>query len=102
MPIPVLAYARQRTREIPLQPAADASIVVAEFPLNNHQSFRAEIIERDGKRVVSLSRWKVTPAGPRRTGQSFEFAGHRADAVASLLCEVQRVLGVLENQGARS
>lgn len=101
MPTPVLAYAGQRTREIPLQ-ATDASVVVAEFLINNHQSFRAEIIERGGKRIVSLSRWKVTPAGPRRTGQTFEFAGHRTEAVEILLGEVQRVLHVLENQGACS
>jgi hypothetical protein len=81
-------------------PAVRVSTTVSQFPLNRHQSFRAEIIECDGKRVVSISRWKVTPVGVRRTGQSFEFAAHRAAAVAKLLDEVLRLLYVLEGKGA--
>jgi hypothetical protein len=83
-------------------PAVQASITVSEFPLNRHQSFRAEVIERDGKHVVAISRWKITPAGVRRTGQSLEFGAHRAHAVASLLDEVLRMLNVLENKGQPS
>ena len=70
-----------------------ASIVVSEFPLNHHQSFRAEIIMRAGKPMVSISRLKITQIGARRTGQAFEFAAHRAAAIAHLLSEVLQALG---------
>jgi hypothetical protein len=85
------------------EPLADpqASITVSEFPLNHHQCFRAEIIMRDGKPTVSIARWKKTPAGARRTGQSLEFGAHRTAAVSSLLIEVQRVLDALNVEGAR-
>lgn len=72
--------------------SADATIVVAEYPLNRHQSFRAEIIARDGKSTVSISRWKMTPAGAKRTGQALEFGSHRLQAVADLLADVAAVL----------
>lgn len=78
----------------------DATIVISEFAISHHQSFRAEIIQRDGKRVVSISRWKSTAAGPRRTGQSFEFGAHRAAGVARILADVQRVLAALDTGGA--
>lgn len=81
-------------------PAVQASFTVSQFPLNRHQNFRAEIIKRHGKRVVSISRWKVTPAGPRCTGQSLEFGAHRAAAVANLIEDVLHVLDVLEGKGA--
>ena len=71
----------------------DACIVVSEFPLNHHQSFRAEIVMRAGKPMVSISRLKITPDGARRTGQAFEFGAHRTAAIASLLSEVLRALG---------
>lgn len=69
-----------------------AAIVVADFPISSHESFRAEVAKRDGKSIVSLSRWKNTPAGARRTGQSFEFGAHRTAGVAKLLRDVQNVL----------
>ena len=73
-----------------LTPAeALASAFVSEIALNNHQSFRAEIITRHGKMIVSLSRWKKTPAGARRTGQTFEFGAHRSAGIAKLLLDVQ-------------
>lgn len=72
-----------------------ASIIVSEFTLNHRQRFRAEILMREGKPVVSISRWKNTAAGANRTGQAFEFGAHRTAAVANLLMEVQRVLDVL-------
>ena len=81
-------------------PVVRVSTTVSQFPLNRHQSFRAEIIERGGKRVVSISRWKVTPVGVRRTGQHFEFGSHRAAVVANLLDKVLCVLDALENKGA--
>jgi hypothetical protein len=70
----------------------DACIVVSEFPLNHHQSFRAEIVMRAGKPMVSISRLKITPNGARRTGQAFEFGAHRTAAIAHLLSEVLRTL----------
>src|SRR5450432_1403698 len=70
----------------------DACSVVAEFPINHHQSFRAELIVRAGKPMVSISRLKITPNGARRTGQAFEFGAHRTAAIASLLLEVLRTL----------
>jgi hypothetical protein len=86
------------------EPLADpqASITVSEFPLNNHQCFRAEIIMRDGKPTVSIARWKKTPAGTRRTGQSLEFGAHRTGTVTALLVEVQRVLSGLQTEGGAS
>jgi hypothetical protein len=66
----------------------DDCIVVSEFPLNHHQSFRAELVVRAGKSMVSISRLKNTPNGARRTGQAFEFGAHRAAAMAKLLSEI--------------
>jgi hypothetical protein len=80
----------------------DAVIVVSDFLLNHNQRFRAEIITRDGKPVVSISRWKSTPKGPRRTGQALEFGAHRTGAVTALLVEVQRVLNALQAEGGAS
>ena len=45
----------------------DTCIVVAEFRLNHHHSFRAELVVRAGKPMVSISRLKTTPLGARRT-----------------------------------
>jgi hypothetical protein len=80
----------------------DASIVVSDFQLNHNEHFRAEIIMRDGKPVVSISRWKSTPRGLRRTGQCFEFGAHRTGAVVALLFEVQDALIALSAQGGAS
>jgi hypothetical protein len=71
----------------------DDCIVVSEFPLNHHQSFRAELVVRAGKSMVSISRLKNTPNGARRTGQAFEFGAHRAAAMAKLLSEIVHALG---------
>jgi hypothetical protein len=79
----------------------DAAIIVSEFPLNHHQSFRAEIITRDGKSIVSIARWKKTPSGARRTGQSLEFGAHRVAAISGLLSEVQRLLAASNKGGAQ-
>jgi len=70
-----------------------AAIVVSEFPLNSHESFRAEIIDRQGRSIVAISRWKMSPAGnPKRAGTPFEFAAHRTNGVAKIVAELQRVL----------
>jgi hypothetical protein len=83
-------------------PRPDAVIVVSDFPLNHRHRFRAEVITRDGKLVVSISRWKTTPMGLRRTGQALEFGAHRTGAVAALLVEVQHVLNALQSEGGAS
>src|SRR3954447_6972687 len=75
-------------------PAVQACVVVSEFPLNNHQSFRAEIVTTNGRSVVRLSRWKRTAAGPRSTGQALEFGAHRASAVIRILQDVIQVMQV--------
>ena len=69
-----------------------AGIVVSEFPLNNHECFRAVVTVRDGKPIVALSRWKTTLAGTRRTGQAFEFSARRLSAVAKLLADAETAL----------
>jgi hypothetical protein len=76
-----------------------AGVIVSEFPLNNHECFRAVVTVRDGKPIVSLSRWRSTPTGDRRTGQSLEFAGHRVSAVARLLEDVADVLNPTSTKG---
>jgi hypothetical protein len=83
-------------------PRPDASIVVSDLLLNQHHRFRAEIITRDSRLVVSISRWKSTPKGSRRAGQPFEFGAHRIGAVAALLVEVQRVMNILQTEGGVS
>ena len=73
------------------RPRAPAPIIVAEFELSRHESFRAEIrIARDGRRIVTLSRWKLTPY-PRRAGSSIEFALSRAPDIAALLEQVLKI-----------
>ena len=84
------------TQDCVTAPRPDAVIVVSDFLLNHHQRFRAEILTRDGKPVVSLSRVKKTPKGIQRTGQAFEFGAHRIKSIVGLLAEVQRVLNDLQ------
>ena len=79
----------------------DTCIVVAEFRLNHHHSFRVELVVRAGKPMVSISRLKITPLGARRTGQAFEFGAHRTAAIAGLLSEVLRALGTGGGRAAR-
>ena len=103
----MLAASLARESDRPIQPHSQppvrgtGTIVVAEYPLNAHETFRAEIITRDGKPVVAISRWKHMPTGPRRTGSSLEFGAHRTAAVSNLLVEVQRVLEALNKGGAQ-
>jgi hypothetical protein len=76
-----------------------AAIIVAEFPISSHVTFRAELVERQGRPIVSISRWKTTPAGTKRAGAAFEFAAHRTGAVANILSDLQRVLASLDIDG---
>jgi hypothetical protein len=70
-------------------------IVAAEFPLNRHESFRAEISESAGRLVVSIGRFKIRPDGTtRRAGPTLEFAAHRLEGIAELIANVQRVVEV--------
>jgi ribosomal protein S5 len=71
---------------------AQAPVVVAEFSLNRHESIRAEIIQRRGKSIVAISRWKQTSGLPRRTGSAIEFAAHRTAGIANLLSDLQGIL----------
>lgn len=68
------------------------TVVVSEQTLNAHHSMRAEITTLHGRSVVRLARWKLTAAGPRRTGQAFEFGAHRTADIAKMISEVQRHL----------
>lgn len=68
--------------------------LLAEYPLNRHQNIRVELVTRHGNAVVSLSRWKSTAEGSKRTGQNFEFGAHRLGAVLQLLSEAQARLEV--------
>jgi hypothetical protein len=74
---------------------AQGSLVVAEFSLNQHESFRAEIIQRRGKAIVAISRWKNVSGLPRRTGAGIEFGAHRTAAIIDLLGCLQRALDAL-------
>lgn len=79
---------------------AQAAIVVSEFPLNSHESFRAEIVDRQDKSIVAISRWKKTATGRlKRTGVAFEFGAHRIAGMAALVADVQRVLAVRADGG---
>jgi hypothetical protein len=68
------------------------TVVVSEQILNSHQSLRAEITTLNGRSVVRMGRWKLTAAGPRRTGAIFEFGLHRIADIAKMISEVQRYL----------
>lgn len=76
-----------------------AAIVVADFPISAHETFRAVLDERQGKPIVSISRWKITPAGSRRAGPAFEFGAHRTNGMAKIIRELQCVLASLEIDG---
>ena len=39
----------------------DAIVSVAQFSLSQHQFFRAEIVVRGKKSIVSVARWKICP-----------------------------------------
>jgi hypothetical protein len=73
-------------------PCVAAANLIAELELNRHHCLRVTLTERAGKQVISISRWKMTPAGERRCGQSLEFGAHRAVAVAQLFNEVLRAI----------
>ena len=79
----------------------DAIVSVAQFSLSQHRFFRAEIVVRGKKSIVSVARWKNTPNGARRTGQAMEFGAHRIAAIVTLLTEVQRLVAVLKVEEAR-
>jgi hypothetical protein len=64
MPTATLAAAGARNH-VPPHPA-NRPVIVGEFQLNNFEVFRAELIERNGKRIISIARWKSTPGGERR------------------------------------
>jgi hypothetical protein len=66
--------------------------VVSEFSLNPWESIRAEVCQRRGKSIVSITRWKRTSAGSQRTGGGFEFAAHRVEDVAKMIGDIQRAL----------
>ena len=68
------------------------TVVVSEQNLNSHQSLRAEITTLNGKPVVRLTRWKLTAAGPKHTGQVFEFGAYRTADIGRMISEVQRYL----------
>jgi hypothetical protein len=78
---------------------AQASFVVAEVFLNQRESFRAEVIQRRGKAIVAISRWKKTSGLSRRTGSSIEFAAHRTAGIIGLLSNLQRALDVHVHTG---
>jgi hypothetical protein len=75
---------------------AQASIIVSEFTLNPHESFRAEIIDRQGKTIVAIGRWKISSAGAKRTGVAFEFAAHRIPGIAKIIRDLQRAFVSME------
>jgi len=81
---------------------AQASVVISEFPLNSYESIRAEIIDRRGKPIVVISRWKTASSGPKRTGVAFEFAAHRITGVAKVISDLQRVLDSVKADGDQS
>lgn len=78
---------------------AQASVVISEFPLNPHEVIRAEIIDRRGKPIVVISRWKTASSGPKRTGVAFEFAAHRITGMVKVISDLQRVLDSVEADG---
>ena len=78
---------------------AQASVVVAEVFLNQRESFRAEVIQRRGKAIVAISRWKTTSGLTRRTGSAIEFAAHRTAGIIDLLSNLQRALDVHVHTG---
>ena len=80
-----------------------SGITLSEIPINRHECFRVDITPRNGKPVVTISRWKHTPDGPRRTGQAFEFGGHRLAMVTKLLVAAAASLDeIAPNKEARN
>lgn len=75
---------------------ANQVVASSELPLNRHQCFRAEVIERKGKSIVSIGRWKTTPTGVSRTGQCLEFGAHRLADFAKLLSDIEREIAAKE------
>ena len=79
-------------------PANDsAKPFYSEYAINPREVFRAEICTINGKAVVSLSRWKRTPEGHKRTGSAFEFGAHRCQGVVNMLSDLARELGGLSH-----
>jgi hypothetical protein len=68
----------------------------SEYAINAREVLCAEICTINGRPVIRLSRWKLTPAGDKkRTGSAFEFGAHRTGVVAKLLSDIERELGGL-------
>jgi hypothetical protein len=60
--------------------------------INSREIFRAEICTINGRQVVRLARWKLTPAGLKRTGCAFEFGAHRINGIAGIVRDAQVAL----------
>jgi hypothetical protein len=73
--------------------------IISEFPLNPWESIRAELIQRRGKSIVSIARWKTTSTGLARTGVAFEFAAHRIADMAKIIGDVQQALASINADG---
>lgn len=64
----------------------------AEYILGPHDVIRAEILDRNGKRVVSIARLKRSATGDKRTGQVFEIGAHRTAGMVTLWQRVQTLV----------
>jgi hypothetical protein len=86
-PIPEISNRLRVSRRAPGGPmstqtfasaSARSCALIAEFTLNRHHLLRATLTQRAGKQVISIVRWKQTPVGERRCGQSLEDRGKAA------------------------
>jgi hypothetical protein len=66
---------------------------ISELSLSQHETLRTDLTVRSGKHVIAIARWKKTPSGLRRTGQSLEFGQHRLAGVLKMLAETAAIIG---------
>jgi len=90
-----LAVARNEGLGLAIAANDSAQPFFSEYAINSREVIRAEVCTINGRQVVRLSRWKLTPAGNKRTGCAFEFGAQRCKAVAGLLADIERELGGL-------
>jgi hypothetical protein len=70
-----------------------------ELRLNAHAYLRCEVFDRRGTITVAISRFKITPSGPKPTGNAFELAGHHFVGLMKLMGDVERTLIALSSEG---
>jgi hypothetical protein len=98
----IIDQPRQRNRESKSRPNP-TRIWSAEFPINQRELLRAELLLHKTHAVLDLRRWFKPPnSTARSTGRGFALSIHHLPAIEALICAALaqvRAAGLLDNSG---